>query len=76
MSNGQLKSIVERIENLDIQIKECREDQKEIYHEAAGNGYDVKVLRKVVAWRKKDANARSEEESLMESYLAELGASA
>jgi uncharacterized protein (UPF0335 family) len=73
MSNGQLKSIVERIENLDIQIKECREDQKEIYHEAAGTGYDVKVLRKVVAWRKKDANARAEEESLMESYLAELG---
>lgn len=71
--NGQLQSIVERIENLDGEIKERRDGQKEIYSEAKSNGYDVKVLRKVVAWRKQDPDARAEQETLMETYLHALG---
>jgi uncharacterized protein (UPF0335 family) len=70
--NGQLKSIVERIENLDTEIKERRNDQKEIYSEAKSNGWDVKILRKVVAIRKKDPADRAEEEALMETYLNAL----
>ena len=71
--NGQLKSIVERIENLDGEIKERRDDQKEIYSEAKSNGFDVKVLRKVVALRKMDPAARSEQETILETYMHALG---
>lgn len=71
--NGQLQSIVERIENIDGEIKDLREGQKEIFSEAKSSGYDVKVLRKVIALRKQDPAARSEEAAIMETYLAALG---
>jgi len=71
--NGQLKSIVERIENLDTEIKERRDDQKEIYSEAKSNGWDVKILRKVIAIRKQDPDARAEQEILLETYMHALG---
>lgn len=72
-SGQQLRSIIERIERLDGEIKELRSDQKDIYVEAGGNGYDVKTLRKVVALRKKDPSARAEEAALLETYMAALG---
>ncbi len=71
--NGQLQSIVDRIENLDGQIKELRSDQKDIYTEAGSGGFDVKVLRKVIAFRKQDPSARAEQAALMETYLHALG---
>lgn len=71
--NGQLLSIVERIENLDGQIKDLRDDQKDIFLEAKGNGYDVKALRTVVRLRKLDPNERQEQESILESYMQALG---
>lgn len=70
--NGQLRSIVERIENLDEQIGELRSDQKDIYMEAKSGGYCPKTLRKVVALRKKDPGARAEEAALLETYLQAL----
>jgi uncharacterized protein (UPF0335 family) len=72
-SSAQLNSIVERIERLDTEIKERRDDQKDIYAEAKGNGYDVKVLRKVIAIRKQDPEARAEQETILEAYMHQLG---
>lgn len=71
-SGAQLRSIVERIETLDGEIKERRDDQKEIYAEAKSNGYDIKVLRKVVALRKQDPASRAEQEAILETYLHAL----
>lgn len=72
-SKQQLKSIVERIETIDGQIKELRDDQKDIYAEAKGNGYDVKALRTIVRMRKQDANERQEQEAILETYMHALG---
>jgi uncharacterized protein (UPF0335 family) len=69
----QLKSIVERIERLEEEKKTISDDIKEVYAEAKGNGYDVKILRKVVAIRKRDANERAEEEALLDLYLQAVG---
>jgi len=71
-SNAQLKSIVERIENVGEQIKELQADQRDIYAEAKGNGYCPKTLRKIISLRKKDPSARAEEAALLETYLAAL----
>ena len=73
VARDQLRSIVERIENLEGQRKELGEDVKDIYAEAKGNGYCPKTLRKVVSLRKKDANTRQEEAAILETYMHALG---
>ncbi|GAU82961.1 DUF2312 domain-containing protein [Bosea sp. 2KB_26] len=76
VQGDQLKSIVQRIERLEEEKKTIADDIKEVYAEAKGNGYDVKVLRKVVALRKRDLNERQEEEAILELYLQAVGESA
>lgn len=58
------------------QKKTIADDIKEVYAEAKGNGYDVKVLRMVIRIRKRDANERAEEEALLDLYLQAVGESA
>jgi uncharacterized protein (UPF0335 family) len=72
-ANGQLRTIVERIERLEEEKKTISGDIKEVYAEAKGNGFDIKILRKVISLRKKDASERQEEESMIDVYLAALG---
>jgi len=64
----QLRSIVERIERLEEEIKALNEGKSEIYTEAKGNGYDVKVLKRIVADRRKGADEVSEFEAILELY--------
>lgn len=71
--NDQLRSIVERIENLDGQIDELKSDKSDVYTEAKGNGYDVKALRTIIRLRKQDPDARQEAESILEAYMQALG---
>ena len=74
-AQGQLRSLVERIERLEEEKKAIAGDIKEVFAEAKGHGFDTKILRKVVALRKKDANERQEEEAILDLYLAALGMS-
>ncbi|KPH81001.1 DUF2312 domain-containing protein [Bosea vaviloviae] len=76
VQGDQLKSIVERIERLEEEKKTISDDIKEVYAEAKGNGYDVKIIRKVIAIRKRDANERAEEEAILDLYLQAVGESA
>jgi uncharacterized protein (UPF0335 family) len=71
-----LKSFVERIERLEEEKASIAGDVKEVYAEAKGQGFDVKVLRKVVALRRKDAAERREEAEIMDLYLQALGMAA
>jgi uncharacterized protein (UPF0335 family) len=64
---------VERIERLEEEKKTIAADIKEVYAEAKGNGFDIKILRKVISLRKKEPSERMEEEALLEVYLAALG---
>jgi len=71
--NNQLVSIVQRIEGLEAEKAGIAEDIKEIYAEAKGNGFDPKILRKIVALRKQDADKRREEQAVLAVYMTELG---
>ena len=73
VSHGQLKAFVERIERMAEERQEINEDIKEIYAEAKGNGYNTKVLRKLIARRKQDRDARLEEDALLEIYEGVFG---
>jgi uncharacterized protein (UPF0335 family) len=69
VSGNQLRAIVERIENIEEEIKELAEAKKEVYLEAKGNGFDVKTLREVIRVRKQDQMERDELETLLEVYF-------
>ena len=71
--NAQLKSVVERIERLEVEKKSISDDIKGIYQEAVSNGFDVRVLREVIWLRKQDAAEREEVETLIDLYLNALG---
>lgn len=69
----QLKSFVERIERLEYEKQTISDDIKDVYAEAKGNGFDVKVLRQVIRLRKQDKTEREEMEAILDLYLQALG---
>ena len=69
----RLRSFVQRIERLEEDKAGLAQDLKEVYAEAKGDGFDVKVLRKLISLRKRDPQQRREEDELLELYLAAIG---
>lgn len=69
----QLKTIIERIERLEEDEAALATDKKEVFAEAKGNGFDVKIIRKVVALRKIDKAKRDEAEAILDLYLSAIG---
>ncbi len=72
ISVNQLRDLVNRIENLEKTKNDINEDLKQIYLEAKNNGYDIKILKKVISLRKK-GNEAFQEEELLKIYLNALG---
>ena len=73
MAADRLKSIVERIERLEEERKNLQADIKIIFAEAKSAGFDTKVLRMVIASRKKDQAEWEEQQALLETYMEALG---
>jgi uncharacterized protein (UPF0335 family) len=69
LAGDQLRTIVERIEHVEEEIRELTEAKKEIYAEAKSNGFDVKILREVIRVRKQDPKDLDEKETLLDTYL-------
>lgn len=72
-AQGQIRSIIERVERLEVEKAEISEQIKEVYKEAGGNGLDVKALKKVVRLRKIDRAKRQEEDAILDLYLVAVG---
>ncbi|MGB7243000.1 MAG: DUF2312 domain-containing protein [Sulfitobacter sp.] len=72
---NELRQFVERVERLDAEKKDLAEQQKEVMAEAKARGYDTKILRKVIALRKRDADDIAEEEAVLDMYKEALGMS-
>jgi uncharacterized protein (UPF0335 family) len=72
-AQGQLKSIIERVERLEQEKAEILEQIKEVLAEAKGNGFDPKIIRKVVRLRKMDRAKRQEEDAILDLYLSAIG---
>ncbi|MDU8946750.1 DUF2312 domain-containing protein [Ovoidimarina sediminis] len=69
----ELRQFIERFERLEAEKKDIADQQKEVMAEAKGRGYDTKVMRKVIALRKRDANDIAEEEAVLDMYKQALG---
>ena len=70
---NELRQFVERIERLDAEKKDLAEQQKEVMAEAKSRGYDTKVMRKVIALRKREPDDIAEEEAVLDMYKEALG---
>jgi uncharacterized protein (UPF0335 family) len=69
----ELRQFIERYERLEMEKKDLADQQKEVMAEAKGRGYDTKVMRKLVAMRKRDREDLAEEEAVLEMYRQALG---
>ena len=66
---GKIRSFVERVENIDGELAELNEQKKEVFAEAKGEGFDVKILKEIIKLRKQDQDERDEHESLLDVYM-------
>lgn len=69
----ELRQFIERMERLEMEKKDLADQQKEVMAEAKARGYDTKVMRKVIALRKRDKDEIAEEEAVLELYMEALG---
>ncbi len=70
---AELRQIIERVERLEEEKSAISDDIKDVMGEAKGRGYDTKAIRTIIRIRKKDANERIEEETILQTYMAALG---
>jgi uncharacterized protein (UPF0335 family) len=70
---NELRQFIERFERLDAEKKDLADQQKEVMGEAKSRGYDTRVIRKVIALRKRDKDDIAEEEAVLEMYKEALG---
>lgn len=70
---SHLRAFIERIERLEEEKRAIADDIKEVYAEAKGNGFNAKVMRKIVSMRRQDVEKRREEEAILDLYMNSLG---
>jgi len=73
VAGERLKSLIERIERLEEEKSALAEDIREVYSEAKGSGFDIKIMRQIVRLRKLDSSDRQEQEAILDTYMAALG---
>lgn len=73
VTGARIKSFVEKVERLEEEKKAVAEDIKDTYGEAKATGFEPKIIRKIVALRKKRLEARREEQELLDLYMSAIG---
>ncbi|WP_240539818.1 DUF2312 domain-containing protein [Salinarimonas soli] len=74
IAGNRVRSFVERVEQLEQEIAELNEQKKEVFSEAKGEGYDVKILKEIIKLRKQDQEERDEHETLLDVYMRAMDA--
>jgi uncharacterized protein (UPF0335 family) len=75
IAGDRIRSIVERIEHIEEEIKALNEGKKEVFQEAKGEGFDLKVIKEIIRLRKLDKDERDEHETLLDVYLRAMESS-
>lgn len=73
IAGDRLRQLIDKIERLEDEKREVGEQVKEVYAEAKGEGFDVKVLRQVIRLRRMKPHDRTEQEELLELYKSAIG---
>jgi uncharacterized protein (UPF0335 family) len=73
IAGDRLRSIIDRIERLEEEKKVLSSDIKDVYAEAKGAGFDVKILRKLITLRRLEAQEREEMDEILTLYMRAIG---
>lgn len=73
LAREKLRALIERVERLEEEKKATGDDIKQVFAEAKSEGFDTKVLRRIIRLRKQDANERAEEDAVLDTYMHALG---
>ena len=73
VTGEELRQFIERYEHLESERKDLLEQQKEVLAEARNRGYDIRVVRKLMAIRRRDPQEVSEEDAVLQLYKDALG---
>ena len=73
VTEAELRQFIEQYEHLEAEKKDITEQQKDVMSEAKARGYDTKVMKKIIAMRKRDKNDLAEEDAIMDIYKSALG---
>ncbi len=69
IAGDRIRAFVERIEHIEEELKALNEGKKEVFAEAKGDGFDVKILKEIIRLRKQDKDERDEHETLLDLYM-------
>ena len=69
----ELRLLIERIENLEVDKKNVSDDIREVYSEAKNRGFDPKIMRQIIKLRAMESHERQEWEAVLDTYIAALG---
>ncbi len=69
IAGDRIRSFIERVEHIEEELKALNEGKKEVFAEAKGEGFDVKVLKEILRLRKQDKDERDEQDSLLDLYM-------
>lgn len=69
IAGERIRSFIERVEHIEEELKALNEGKKEVFAEAKGEGFDVKVLKEILKLRKQDKDERDEQDSLLDLYM-------
>jgi len=69
LAGDRIRAFIERVEQIEEELKALNEAKKEVFSEAKGEGFDVKVLKEILRLRKQDKDAQDEHETLLDLYM-------
>ncbi len=75
IAGDRIRSFIERVEHIEEELKALNEGKKEVFAEAKGEGFDVKVLKEILRLRKQDKDERDEQDSLLDLYMQAMESS-
>jgi len=73
IAGDHLRSFIERIERLEEEKTALSADIKDVYAEAKGTGFDIKIMRQLVRLRKMEDHDREEQEEILDLYKRAIG---
>lgn len=69
----ELRQFIEQFEQLEAEKKDILERMKEVMAEAKARGYSTKIMKQVIALRRRDKDDVAEDAAILDMYLAALG---